>query len=191
MSNDAGALDLGGVDIGVAKAAADGGDVKSENLHVGVGLEVSNPIAPSMVDDFGVISHHNADGFSSFKTPGFSLSDSRFRIMAGVGVLVLLTFLLFQDDILDTVVESSIEPEEIVETQDLPAPIKKKSLPDAKQQEQSVVSYQDLVTNPVFTQNPYFFVENTLNMGNFKKRYAVSTPDLGARVASRPSTQIF
>ena len=136
-------------------------------------------------------SHHNADGFSSFKTPGFSLSDSRFRIMAGVGVLVLLTFLLFQDDILDTVVESSIEPEEIVETQDLPAPIKNKSLPDAKQQEQSVVSYQDLVTNPVFTQNPYFFVENTLNMGNFQKRYAVSTSDLGARVASRPSTQIF
>ena len=124
-------------------------------------LEVSNPIAPSMVDDFGVISHHNADGFSSFKTPGFSLSDSRFRIMAGVGVLVLLTFLLFQDDILDTVVESSLEPEEIVETEDLPAPIKNKSLPDAKKEEQSVVSYQDLVTNPVFTQNPYFFVENT------------------------------
>ena len=84
MSNDAGALDLGGVDIGEAKAAADGGDVKSENLHVEVGLEVSNPIAPSMVDDFGVMSHHNADDFSSFKTPGFSLSDSRFRIMAGV-----------------------------------------------------------------------------------------------------------
>ena len=54
MSNDAGALDLGGVDIGnLAKAAADGGDVKSENLHVGCGMEVSNPIAPSMVDDYG------------------------------------------------------------------------------------------------------------------------------------------
>ena len=75
-------------------------------------------------------------------------------------------------------VESSIEPEEIVETQDLPAPIKKKPLPDAKQQEQSVVSYQDLVTNPVFTQNPYFFVENTLNMGNFKKDMLFLPPTL-------------
>ena len=37
MSNDAGALDLGGVDIGWFESSlTDGGDVKSENLHVGV-----------------------------------------------------------------------------------------------------------------------------------------------------------
>ena len=66
MSNDAGALDLGGVDIGVAKAAADGGDVKSENTHVEAAWKYQS-IAPSMVDDFGVISHPNADGFVASK----------------------------------------------------------------------------------------------------------------------------